>query len=148
MSFSKAPPSAHFGGGATSQEGGPGRKRGVSRAVTECQRPLSLSLPLPPGRRRSKVLSWICKNGAEALSKHFFVADSLSAIQDQEYEFEKFYFLAMRGSLVRAALIGPVRDSHSPFTPPRMCRPCPECLGGAPPVGMENRWCSSVTSGA
>ncbi|XP_075733656.1 uncharacterized protein LOC119176380 isoform X5 [Rhipicephalus microplus] len=44
----------------------------------------------------SQVLSWICKNGAEALSKHFFVADSLSAIQDQEYEFEKFYFLAMR----------------------------------------------------
>ncbi|KAL1437308.1 hypothetical protein MTO96_001374 [Rhipicephalus appendiculatus] len=43
----------------------------------------------------SQVLSWICKNGAEALSKHFFVADSLSAIQDQEYEFEKFYFLAM-----------------------------------------------------
>ncbi|XP_077502807.1 puratrophin-1-like isoform X2 [Amblyomma americanum] len=44
----------------------------------------------------SQVLSWVCKNGAEALSKHSFVADSLSAIQDQEYEFEKFYFLAMR----------------------------------------------------
>ncbi|KAM7283267.1 puratrophin-1 [Ixodes scapularis] len=44
----------------------------------------------------SQVLSWICKNGADALSKHAFVADSLSAIQDQEYEFEKFYFLAMR----------------------------------------------------
>ncbi|KAH9362373.1 hypothetical protein HPB48_018025 [Haemaphysalis longicornis] len=46
-------------------------------------------------REVALVLSWICKNGAEALSKHFFVADSLSAIQDQEYEFEKFYFLAM-----------------------------------------------------
>ncbi|XP_070386938.1 puratrophin-1-like isoform X5 [Dermacentor albipictus] len=50
----------------------------------------------------SQVLSWICKNGAEALSKHFFVADSLSAIQDQEYEFEKFYFLAMPTPVVAA----------------------------------------------
>ncbi|XP_064467535.1 uncharacterized protein LOC135378435 isoform X2 [Ornithodoros turicata] len=44
----------------------------------------------------SQVLSWICKHGEEALSKHHFVADSLSGIQEQEYEFEKFYFLAMR----------------------------------------------------
>ncbi|EEC14297.1 hypothetical protein IscW_ISCW021425 [Ixodes scapularis] len=49
----------------------------------------------PPILRSDRVLSWICKNGADALSKHAFVADSLSAIQDQEYEFEKFYFLAM-----------------------------------------------------
>ncbi|KAH8018636.1 hypothetical protein HPB51_009570 [Rhipicephalus microplus] len=53
-------------------------------------------LTMGPFYYGEQVLSWICKNGAEALSKHFFVADSLSAIQDQEYEFEKFYFLAMR----------------------------------------------------
>ncbi|CAL1276906.1 unnamed protein product, partial [Larinioides sclopetarius] len=44
----------------------------------------------------SQVLSWLCRKGNESLERHQAIADSLGAIKQQEEEFEKFYFLAMR----------------------------------------------------
>ncbi|CAL1276908.1 unnamed protein product [Larinioides sclopetarius] len=44
----------------------------------------------------NQVLSWLCRKGNESLERHQAIADSLGAIKQQEEEFEKFYFLAMR----------------------------------------------------
>ncbi|GFW37064.1 hypothetical protein TNCV_5019621 [Trichonephila clavipes] len=46
--------------------------------------------------RAQVVLSWLCRKGNESLERHQAIADSLGAIKQQEEEFEKFYFLAMR----------------------------------------------------
>ncbi|XP_022246454.1 uncharacterized protein LOC106463042 isoform X1 [Limulus polyphemus] len=43
-----------------------------------------------------QVLGWLYQAGQETLDKHQNVADSLPVIKEQEGEFEKFYFLAMR----------------------------------------------------
>ncbi|GFR25936.1 pleckstrin homology domain-containing family G member 4B [Trichonephila clavata] len=44
----------------------------------------------------SQVLSWLHRKGEETLKKHKTLAETLNAIREQENEFEKFYFLAMR----------------------------------------------------
>ncbi|GFY64875.1 pleckstrin homology domain-containing family G member 4B [Trichonephila inaurata madagascariensis] len=43
-----------------------------------------------------EVLSWLHRKGEETLKKHKTLAETLNAIREQENEFEKFYFLAMR----------------------------------------------------
>ncbi|XP_035224946.1 uncharacterized protein LOC118197537 isoform X2 [Stegodyphus dumicola] len=44
----------------------------------------------------SQVLGWLRRKGEETLKKHKTLAETLNAIREQENEFEKFYFLAMR----------------------------------------------------
>ncbi|CAL1290903.1 unnamed protein product [Larinioides sclopetarius] len=44
----------------------------------------------------SQVLTWLHRKGEETLKKHKTLAETLNAIREQESEFEKFYFLAMR----------------------------------------------------
>ncbi|KAJ9600440.1 hypothetical protein L9F63_009210, partial [Diploptera punctata] len=41
------------------------------------------------------VLSWLCKKGEETLKRHTDLATNLSAIKEQEQDFEKFYFISM-----------------------------------------------------
>ncbi|XP_013778236.2 uncharacterized protein LOC106462819 isoform X2 [Limulus polyphemus] len=43
-----------------------------------------------------QVLGWLCGKGVDTLTKHQAMADSLISLKEQEGEFEKFYFLAMR----------------------------------------------------
>ncbi|KAG8198143.1 hypothetical protein JTE90_006895 [Oedothorax gibbosus] len=44
----------------------------------------------------SQVLTWLNRKGEETLKRHKTLAETLNAIREQENEFEKFYFLAMR----------------------------------------------------
>ncbi|KAK7791789.1 hypothetical protein R5R35_008807 [Gryllus longicercus] len=43
----------------------------------------------------AQVLSWLCKKGEETLRRHTNLATNLSAIKEQEQDFEKFYFISM-----------------------------------------------------
>ncbi|GLG92513.1 uncharacterized protein GBIM_00196 [Gryllus bimaculatus] len=52
------------------------------------------------------VLSWLCKKGEETLRRHTNLATNLSAIKEQEQDFEKFYFISMSDGLCAALASG------------------------------------------
>nr|XP_042900201.1 puratrophin-1 [Parasteatoda tepidariorum] len=47
-------------------------------------------------KESSQILAWLNHKGEETLKKHKTLAESLNSIREQEQDFEKFYFLAMR----------------------------------------------------
>ncbi|XP_076331364.1 puratrophin-1-like isoform X2 [Tachypleus tridentatus] len=71
--------------------------RKLTKLVEKRQKKLETCLRLKRFEEESsQVLGWLCWKGEETLSKHQAMADSFDAVKEQEGEFEKFYFLAMR----------------------------------------------------
>ncbi|XP_013780453.2 puratrophin-1-like, partial [Limulus polyphemus] len=71
--------------------------RKLTKLVEKRQKKLETCLRLKTFEEESsQVLGWLCWKGEETLSKHQAMADSFDAVKEQEGEFEKFYFLAMR----------------------------------------------------